>query len=85
MTTELQKLMLDALDMLGSMSVQELETACLINKKRRGGFHTSLQGLFKRRLVAADAYQVRLLPAGVFEIEALNAAAERRSCHGSET
>lgn len=77
--TELQKLILDALDQLGSMTRHELEVACLISPKGRGGFNTSVNSLFARKLVASDEYQIWVTKEGVFAIEVANMAAERRS------
>lgn len=76
--TKLQKLMLDALDQLGSMTRHELEVACLSPPSSRGGFNTSLARLFDRKLVTTDDYQIYITREGVFAIEEQNMADERR-------
>ena len=79
MTTELQKLALDALDMLGPMTYCELETACLIGPKHRGGFRSSLNWLFERKFVECDECQIRITADGVYEVERVNQTADKRS------
>lgn len=76
--TVLQKFMLDALDQLGAMTEQELATACLIGPKQRGGFRTSLNRLFERKLVdGVDDWQIAITKEGVWAIEAQNLASEQ--------
>lgn len=73
--TELQKLALDAVDQLGSMTLHELETACLVSASSRGGFRSSLRSLFVRGLFDADECQIHITRRGVHAIEAHNTAA----------
>lgn len=74
MTTELQKLALDALDQLGPMTQLELETACLVAPKSVGGFRSSLIRLFERELVALCDSHVLITGAGVRAVEDYNIA-----------
>lgn len=74
--TELQKLILDALDQLGTMTEHELRTACLIGKKQYGGFRTSLNRCFVQKWVRAmGPDHIGISKEGVFAIEAANIAA----------
>lgn len=76
--TEFQKLMLDALDMLGAMTQHELETACFVVKRHRGGFVNSLSGLFRKRLVNGSPDRIHITRDGVYAIEAYNIATYRK-------
>ena len=67
--TALQKLALDALDQLGSMTMHELEVACLISAKQRGGFQASIAPLFRRRLMLKRSGWVLVSGKGVQAIE----------------
>jgi len=67
--TKLQRIALDALDDLGSMTRHELETACLVGKKGRGGFDTVLRSLFVNKLVAVGRLSIWITPDGIRAIE----------------
>lgn len=75
--TRLQKLILDALDQLGPMNEHELQTACLIEPKQRGGFRSTLNMLYADALVEMlNIYQMSITTKGVHAIEADNIAHE---------
>lgn len=76
--TELQKLILDALDQLGAMTRHELETACFIGDAQRGGFTRSLSRLFNQRLVNGAPDRIHVTRDGVWAIEAYNTAKYRK-------
>jgi hypothetical protein len=60
----LQTLMLDALAELGPMTGHQLQTACLIEPRQRGGFQSTLVRMFDRGWVEQDDFNIRLSRAG---------------------
>lgn len=72
-------MMLDALDQLGNMNTCELETACLVGPKHRGGFRSSLNRLFQRKLVDANELQIWITAEGVHEVERVNLEIDRKN------
>lgn len=73
--SELQELALAALAALGSMTGDELATACWQHGRRRGGFTRVTQTLFARGLIVGD-HEIVLTPAGERALAAMRTAVE---------